>query len=240
MGFLTLLIRISKPNSIDFLINSFAREISASFSKEEGLSQRNETVERFTAFNDMPDSLAHKVMFGTFDGEQKPGSRSQSRNQLRSTSNLYTKTQNDLLKKIKTNDIEYAPLATLAKYTQGSMTSRIPSRPVGTVPSKLGGPSTYIPTKSQNSATMSPQLSNGKKHTELRVPKLEIPRATAETSKPHLEGEHSTRRTPRQPQYEKMLEKASHSGVRNSYSRGIESRIETSVLKLDLKNFALR
>lgn len=164
--------------------------------------------------------------FSSYIANNKAEGDASSVYQLRNTSNLYSKTRGDLLRKIKTNHIDYTPIRSVAREIQEANSSQA----IRVLKTHSDNKVSSLSPRVHNGRLMSPRVLNPKGLSEFRVSKLGLARANPSIAlKPNNES--SLIGTPRH-----MYQQTPKAQPRNSNLRVLEKKNESTHFKLDLKN----
>lgn len=142
--------------------------------------------------------------------------------QLKNTSNLYTKTKGDLLRKLKTNQIDSTSLTKVVRKMQERNTPQafgtpkansVERQPIGSL-------------RTHNISSMSPRPFSLKKPIEPRIPKLELSKINSSHSKPGTDK--PSFNSPRQ-----LYQQTPRPTRRNPSSKLLDKKLESLRSKMD-------
>lgn len=196
----------------------------------------NET-EKFFSFKRIPEPSIKKPTAANHDSDQGSSSRGQSRDKLRSTSSLYQKMHNDLVKKLKSLELNLKPVSNPIKLVQSSLTSKASAKLGEALTARETSPKQIYSPKIQkfSNVVKGNIFGNAKKTTGIKqeAAKISTTRKLAQPSERDICYNSIN-------SMQKLSDKTANAinVLRNSYSKGDGIKPNVSRLKLDLKGIS--
>lgn len=203
-------------------------------SSEKLLGARMNETEKFFSVKGISENL-NKKMFTTYDTEQDSSTRGLSRDQLKNTSNLYHKMQNDLLKKLKASDSGMGVVNETGGVFQTSMSTKAMTRPSENLFSKAASTKLILSPRTQNYMNGGSLYAEPKKPIEIRGIKQETSRPVTMSSHLDLSGQNATNNG--YSHLQKLMDRTSSpfANLRSPSARQGDSRLGTDRIKYGLK-----